>query len=753
MSTSNMNLDDAASELYQQLEGLDAQQLENVSLTGDGFSQGLTEAELRNDATLMLLADFVSQVSLCLMRSRSGKKRSLQSSSFGSLKDIIKKLNYHYSQTRNILIRYKGGYEETGSRENIDYEIVFGKHCLDQARMEALSRRRGIKDGSRNKQLADAFEIFWSCSVSNLLLRLPHAPQEFKRLWIGLQILYRYFRALQKKSPVQFKMGGKQLSYPVVKNENGKPDPNLTLLAIFNKLSSAKVQKLVDKVTHMLEQSEAGRARFAFTTAYDALLELKSMKKKWNLPPLELNNVKWLVIDDEWGKVSDDMARVARYVANNFGDSAPKASGMLQSVYGNDYEKIDSNQVAHRLGLTSDLLNKMDSEKDTQKVEAEVLENVSTRLGDVNDNIYDNLIVEENRIEAHAPGKKTLIAKVHDKLIGTVSFYKDRSVTKRKMTDMIHQMIDFDQQDYETIARDFEIRVEQATALIRTLKSCFDADGNFQKSVFVNAIPDLERYESKIFDFLWHNLKETLHQADRAAFLDSLQMLVDRIRQRKKSLSVLLKDLSSNPGVVRFADHKAFMLGNRLLRKYSGNVVSYQITPEDVLKDSSGLDQAVADYVAWKIERDQEPYFTKMRTIHLRLMELLDYDGKEPPLMTAKDLFALEREAYLFFAQSGGNTGWTILMSALKEYGNPDSEIYRLKDGKRHLADLLQLLKIVIRGVGSVGQGEERSLIESVINRLDAFSGQADTMHLEDLILQIREAADETVRQLDARTA
>ena len=178
--------------------------------------------------------------------------------------------------------------------------------------------------------------------------------------------------------------------------------------------------------------------------------------------------------------------------------------------------------------------------------------------------------------------------------------------------------------------------------------------------------------------------------------------------------------------------------------------MSYQITPEDVLKDLSGLDETVANYAAWKIDREQESFFEKMRTIHIRLIDLLDYDGQDTPKMTAKDLFALEREAYLFFSQCGGSTGWSVLMSAIKEYGHPESDIYNLKVSKQHIADLLQLLKVVIRGIGAIGRGDERSLIESVLNRLGGFNSLTSSMHQEDLIIQIREVAQEAIQRIDA---
>ena len=51
------------------------------------------------------------------------------------------------------------------------------------------------------------------------------------------------------------------------------------------------------------------------------------------------------------------------------------------------------------------------------------------------------------------------------------------------------------------------------------------------------------------------------------------------------------------------------MLGNRLVRKYSQEIVSYQITPEDVLLVKEGIDQKITNYAAWKIDQNQEKFF------------------------------------------------------------------------------------------------------------------------------------------------
>jgi hypothetical protein len=414
----------------------------------------------------------------------------------------------------------------------------------------------------------------------------------------------------------------------------------------------------------------------------------------------------------------------------------------LRSVYGEDYKRIDSQKVVERLQATSGLLDTIEEKSAGKEIEGEVLDNVEKRLDQVSDEVYDNLFVEGNKVEASSADKETFIGKVHTKLVNFVSFYKKRSATKKKMKDMVHHVIDFDDQDYETLAKDFKVTVNESEKLIRMLKSCFDSQGNFRKGIFSNIIPDLVRYERRIFDFLWHHLKESLHQKDRAAFLDSLQLLVDRLKQPKKSIAVLLEDLIHNPSIVRFADRKAFMLGSRLVRKYSQELVSYQITPEDVLLVDEGLDKNVANYTAWKIDKEQERFFEKIKTVHMRVAEALDSDDDDAQLMSSQDLLALEREAYLFLSLVGGNTARSVILSALKEYGYPESEIYQLKKSPSLMSDLLQLLKVAIRGWGRLGKSNESSSLDDIKGRLEVFVELTNSMHQEDLINQIREWID-----------
>ncbi len=751
MESKRINLDVSAEELYAQLGGVEVRKLKKLDLSGsDRLAQSLLDEQRRYEALRFRIADLVYQIGVCLDSPSRSSNDELAKMLLIQFEKIFGTLSKNPQIGNATLIRHRGAFGENLVDNKKDYEVLSGNISLDADATRTIAKGQGKDPSQLLEKLDRGFETLWNHSINNFLLKIPKDRQELKRLWISLQFAARYFAAVEKNSPITLSMGGKSVSVPPIHNENNVPDLNLTLLAVLNGLQPQKMQAMVHKVDSLMRSTESTAKKYQYTSIYDAILNMKRFRSRLKPSPIEVNNIKWLMVSDEQTPVSDQMAKVARLVMDTSGGSSTETVRVLKSVYGEDYAKIDSQQITERLKLTSGLLDTIENKSKDEEIRAEVLNNVEERLGKVKEDIFDNIRIEGNRIKAHTPGKGTFIEKVHTKIIKMVTFQKKRSVTKKKMTQMVHRVIDFDNQDYETLAVDFKVSVDEAKTLVKILKSCFDSQGNFSKSTFGRIIPDLELYERKIFDFLWHNLKESLHQSDRIAFLDSLQLLVDRLKQPQKSISVLLEDLYQNSTVIRFADRKAFMLGNRLVRSYSQEIVSYQITPEDVLLTDEGIDRKITSYAAWKIDNNQDKFFEKIRTIHHRLLEALDAEEEQKHLIGVQDLLALEREAYIFLALVGGTTSKSVLLSALKEYGHPDSDLYQLSQSPKHMADLLQLLKIVIRGVGRVGDSTEAVLIDHITGRLEVFSQLTTALHEKDLINQIKECADSVKQQFPA---
>ena len=749
MESTDIDLDNSAEELYAQLGGVEVKKLKKYDFSGtDRLEQGLREERRRYDALRAQIGNLIYQVSKCLEGRSKNSEKDLEKAIWLQFENILTSLSKYPEAGNKALIRHKGAFGGNQVDNKTDYEILSGDISFDTEVLLAISNDQGSDPSQILEKLNRGFETFWNHSINNFLLKFPQNRQELKRLRISLQFATRYFAAVEQKTPITISMGGRPVSFSPIHNENNVPDLNLTLLTVLNGFKPREMQAMVHKVDSLMRSTEANAKKYCYTSIYDAILNIKRFRSKLKPSPIEVNNLKWLMVSDDEAPVSEQMANVARLVMEDSGGSSTKTARVLKSVYGEDYEKIDSQQIAERLHLTSGLLKTIDSKSKGGEIEAEVLNNMEERLSKVKEEVYQNLQIDGNQIKAYTPGKGTVTEKVHSKIGNIVAFQKHRSETKKKMTQMVHRAIKFDVEDYETLAQDFKVSLDQAKALIKMLKSCFDSQGKFSKSTFARIIPDLERYERRIFDFLWHNLKESLHQNDRTAFLDSLQLLVDRLKQPQNSLSVLLEDLYQNDAVIRFADRKAFMLGNRLVRSFSQEIVSYNITPEDVLLTTAEVDPKISRYAAWKIDRNQEKFFAKIGTIHRRLLETLNSDEGQKGLMDVRELLALEREGYIFMALVGGNTSRSILVSALKEYGHPESDLYQLTKSQEHMVDILPLLKVVIRGVGLVGGSSEIALVAGIKGRIEVFSQLTNSVHESDLINQLNDSADSAVVQL-----
>ncbi|MCP4695193.1 MAG: hypothetical protein GY859_44605, partial [Desulfobacterales bacterium] len=195
-------------------------------------------------------------------------------------------------------------------------------------------------------------------------------------------------------APIVIPAGDRRFTLPLVHDEQDCPDPNLTLVAGLNGLSARTMRALVKKVNAWIQRSKTARTANPYASVYNALLGLKKIRKKVTPPPIEINNVKWLMVDNDDDVVSEGMARVARLAMDSADAGQDNAARVLKSVYGKDYHRIDTGKMLERLHLTSGLLDSNERKTSDKAIEAEILGNVDTRLDQVTDDVFDNVIVE-----------------------------------------------------------------------------------------------------------------------------------------------------------------------------------------------------------------------------------------------------------------------------------------------------------------------------------------------------------------------
>ena len=78
-----------------------------------------------------------------------------------------------------------------------------------------------------------------------------------------------------------------------------------------------------------------------------------------------------------------------------------------------------------------------------------------------------------------------------------------------------------------------------------------------------------------------------------------------------------------------------------------------------------------------------------------------------------------------------------VLRSAVREYANPNSEIYHLKGSRENLGQLIQHLTIALKGLGRIGSRRDLALLEDIHKTKQDFDKLGKSAEKEDLFGRI----------------
>ena len=397
---------------------------------------------------------------------------------------------------------------------------------------------------------------------------------------------------------------------PLVVDEKDERNPNLTLLAGVNGLKADAMHNLIARVGDWMQKREASEKGCPFTSVYNAIFGLPKIRSQLVAPFMEINNLDWLIQESSEKHFTGEKAKVARIIASING-SPEKVAKVLKSVYGDDYPKINVNHLKERLGLSSDLLETIESKPKSEDARQEVLTNVQKRLDTVKDDGIRQPVSYPFQ-ERGGQGKEALYRSGAPSVVQNGLFFQgplcnaeenDRHGTRGPFPSS--RMI---MKSWPLISVSIWRKPRR---LVEILNQCFDKKGRFLKSNFTQNLSLLTRYEKKIFEFLWRHLKDMVASEDRTAFLNALQVLTVQMNQPKRAFEILVGDFLYNPAEIRFSDAKALMLANLIIHEYDKNLTDIEITPEDILFSRHGLDKDVAGYATWLMDRGAGRFFRK----------------------------------------------------------------------------------------------------------------------------------------------
>jgi hypothetical protein len=371
----------------------------------------------------------------------------------------------------------------------------------------------------------------------------------------------------------------------------------------------------------------------------------------------------------------------------------------------------------------------------------------------VSDEMLDDIVVQENEIRVWDGESARSVARVDGQLAAIIEETKNRSAVKRRKQIIVSWEEGFGQDHFEQLAKNHGISKNEVTVICKLFRQCFDASGNFQKAAFEKQIPAFSEHPNCVFEILWDFLKISSRRSDRLPFLNSFQLLNERIRQPIKLMRMLLSEFTRAPDVVSFLDRNAMMLMIQFLRTYNKEKhLDIEITPEEVLLIENGLDPKVTNYAAWKVDGERENAISKIVTIRQRLIQALEAEDQTAGGMAFRFLLALEREVNIFLALSGGKTAEKVIRGGLNVYGNPESGLYQIDGSLFNVASLMQHLAVLIRSIARLGRAEDIELLTGIKKRRRFFAELDDSPRHKALVRRVVGWTDPAIRQIQARS-
>ena len=627
--------------------------------------------------------------------------------------------------------------------EQSDYIIRFAGHRVDIAAVSAVIKRIGIRVKHIEGRLIKSFEGFAARGLKTIHIRIPEdSDASLEEMHLSMHIASCFNKAVEEETPIEYVKNDQDVSLNPIINEFDQPDPNLTQVAALNDLTPQHMAEMIQKVAALMNRTTLQSDGQQPANVYQAIFSIKSLCQRLTRPSIELNSEQALQAEtDHKGApagtagrgsgpgslpVATDpavlKARVAQFVKQAYGDSPEKAIEAMKTIYGSDYHQLDLAGLEGRLQTVTDLLTTLEGSEKGQALLENVLDRIQTGMDQLPRPVLDDLISDGDEIQIWEEDRAKPIGKANDNLLNIIDTAKDRSAARQKMRAAIRGDGKFSSKDCEQLSHTFEISIQEAEEIALLLKGCFDNQSNFQRTLFEKNVPGFANHPGKIFEIMWAFLREIPRRSDRVPFLNSLQLLVKEIQQPKQAAKILVSDFILNPGEVCFPDRNALMLVIQFLRTYNKEVnMDIEITPEEVLMVSKGLDMGVANYLVWKIDGEQKRFVDKMATIRRKLNHSMEQAGGDVNVLPIRFLLALEREAHILLAIIGGNTAKDIIQEALKVYGSPGSRIFLLKESPNFFTSLLQHLGVLIRGIGRVGHEADFALLDDIQKQQQGF--------------------------------
>lgn len=701
----------------------------------------------------VLLGEFIHLLALFCLHSRTAGTARASEVLFQQLLQHLRILSKMPNHSGDVLVRRV--HQQLRAHSAPDYVVIFGNLLINsQEEGRSLANRQYPHLKS---VLGRACEGFAEQDIHSLLLRLPgRSSEDVDRLRFSLHILTRYNIAAKDGNSIALRYYGRSLVVPVISDLDGKPDPNLTLMAALNGLSTVNARELIRQAQAYakMDLSESMDEDGAPTNCYNQIFKVRSLRAQIIRPPVEINNLlspyrmpvpkrvtssgTTLAVasraaapplaeeTDQGDESSQDFQGAIRRekLVDILGTEDSFVKSALDGLFADDYADLDLTAIGNRFMSLSRLIYAVGKKSQDPAVMSGISAILQDRLKGIADEVLANIVTRRQGLKIASQGQSVLVGMVHPRLFDLITLIKEHVVARQRMVIIKEIAFTVDPCHINLLADGFGITVSDAHQIFRLLQGCFSATGRFIRTIFESRVDAMSRHENVIFEILWCFLRQTPQRNDRLNFLNAIQLLMARLSDPKRALQFLMADICLNPAMVSYTDRNAFALANVLLHKENKELyIDVQRTPEDVLKMTRPQNQTVHRYAAWRLEVDHRRFLRKMQSIAKHIRLVVEAPPAANPLPFEMGfLLALEREALIFYALVQGHTARQFIRETFDRYNNLDGPFYKADSVRSYLPLLIPHLQIVVRALGLVGNHEDTERLTSLEHRAKMLS-------------------------------
>jgi hypothetical protein len=587
-----------------------------------------------------------------------------------------------------------------------------------------------------------------------------------------------------------FRYFGRSIRVPVVYDNLGRPDPNLTSMAGLNGISAANARELVKQAEACRELTPAGEKPLDKDAArryssYDLIFSFTSLSAQLIKPLVEVNTLPWIVdhsvdsdtpeasvafpeqeimpVDDDsqqstvnpqfaWRSFSVDRFRepiTYQFLVDLLKADSEKSIEAIGAVTAEDFDRLDIQGVGQRLLAASALLKAIGRRNRDPLIVDRLVYHLHDQFLWVPEAVLTNIEVQRKGIKLHEPGSTLVVGLIHPRLLDMIALVKSAVVTRQKMRTAENVSFVFNYPNVRMLSERFGIDASHALHLLRLLKSTISSAGYFNRAVFESQLEEMGRYGDTLFEIYYCLLRQMPRRADRLLLLDAFALMVSRLKNPALAMRFLLDTIFYPDQQIEYSDRNAFVVANCLLLDRSTFYPDSMDQTHDIwLSMDCRTNSDVLKYTRWRLSVDKVFVGIKLEKVQMAVLHsLVAQPGARS--MPASFLMALEREALIFLSLTGTNTARTILRRALLRYSDPQSAVYQGKFKASFVGAIMDHLRTVIFGVGRTGNLRDTTSLETLagnLERLAALDDGTDYSQKIENVLRSKEAAIQAIQ-------